>query len=103
MSPILSLGCICQVASFTITLAPNSKVTFCNPNNMITFYNACKIKLYLCNYLKSLRVYTLPLQKIQMKKVLAIIFLIAVIYGIWWLFIKDKDKSTVNRMKEEPV
>src|ERR1700754_132180 len=25
---------MCQVASFTITRAPNSKVTFCNPANM---------------------------------------------------------------------
>lgn len=54
------------------------------------------------NYLKSLQVYTLPLlKKIQMKKVLAIIFLIAVIYGIWWLFFRDK--AATKSVKEEPV
>src|SRR6185437_7657589 len=34
MRPIRSLGWICQVASFTMTRAPNSKVTFCRPANM---------------------------------------------------------------------
>ena len=36
IKPIRSLGCICQVASSTIVLAPNSKVTFCKPNNIFT-------------------------------------------------------------------
>ena len=35
-----------------------------------------------------------------MKKVLAIVFLIAVIYGIWWIFFKEKD---VVNTKEEPI
>lgn len=36
-----------------------------------------------------------------MKKVLAIVFLIAVIYCIWWLFFKDKNE--VRNTKEEPI
>src|SRR4051812_17428457 len=36
-----------------------------------------------------------------MKKVLAIAFLIVVIYGTWWLFFKEK--STEKSAREEPM
>ena len=36
-----------------------------------------------------------------MKKVLAIVFLIVVIYGIWWVFFKDT--TTLSSIKEEPM
>jgi hypothetical protein len=40
-------------------------------------------------------------KKLHMKKLLAIIFLIAVIYGMWRLFYKDKDE--VKAIKEGPI
>jgi len=36
-----------------------------------------------------------------MKKFLAVVFLFAVIFGIWWLFFKPK--SSVVKIKEEPI
>ena len=36
-----------------------------------------------------------------MKKFLAVIFLLAVVFGIWWIFFKDKPE--VVNIKEEPI
>ena len=36
-----------------------------------------------------------------MKKFLAVIFLLAAVFGIWWIFFKDK--SEVVNIKEEPI
>jgi hypothetical protein len=58
--------------------------------------------VFLQNIVNSsaLRLYTLTLPKINgMKKVLAIIFLVAVLYGLWWIFFKknsSKDPATTE-------
>src|SRR5215216_282276 len=59
ISPMRSPECICQVASFTMVLAPNSNVTFCKPAsiraaNIITDYTdgerISPIKRYYQNF-----------------------------------------------------
>ncbi|MEO6456012.1 MAG: DUF3347 domain-containing protein, partial [Ginsengibacter sp.] len=75
-----------------------------NPNNMLNFIMRAKLSRICVNnrqlFKRSAGLYFNFAKNFQMKKLLAIIFLVAVIYGTWWLFFKDKNR--VNT-KEEPI
>src|SRR5262249_44062556 len=74
ISPMRSLGWMCQVASRTIIRAPNSKVTFCSPANM----GAKLTKSVPCIKIRSMKKFIL----------LAIVFLAAGFLA--WKLLSDK-------------
>src|ERR1017187_10328300 len=89
---------MCQVASSTITLAPNSNVTFCNPNNIACFYKRAKLSPYwriiALIRARSPQYVIFGQNSAGMKRLLTVIIVAILLYGAYWFFLaKDTHPS----------